>query len=136
MPAMNTNTINKSRAEKISVIMLTLAVFYCMSSILSLYTSFLTFPPLFETIEDIKFAVGLFYMPFVTAVFAFGSIIMRFRASTRKLSQLFTWLGLILSSGIIAWWLMFESGFLPTIFLPFFFLWAVINDIRVCVKPG
>jgi len=124
------NAMNKSKINKISIIVLTLAVFICLGPILILYSDFLTFPPILETTEDIKNAVGFFYAPLLMAVLAFSSLILRFHAGSGKLPQYCAWLGLFLSSGLIAWWLTFENGFLPTIFLPIFFLQVVINDIK------
>lgn len=117
----------KPKTNKTSVVMLAAAAIYGLFTILLLYSDFLIFPP---TFDDIKYAVGFFYVPLVTTVLALGAFVLKLRGGSRKLAQLCAQLGLLLSGGLIAWWLTFESGFLPTIVLPAFFLVVVINDLK------
>lgn len=128
---MNMNATTKSKANnKVSVVLLAVAALYGLSTILVLYSGFLTFPPILETTDDIKYAIGFFYVPLVTVVLALGALVLKMRAGSRKLSERFAQLGLLLSGGLIAWWLTFESGFLPTILLPAFFLLVVVDDFK------
>lgn len=129
---MNMNATTKSKANnKVSVVLLAVAALYGLSTILVLYSGFLTFPPILETTDDIKYAIGFFYVPLVTVVLALGAFVLKMRAAgSRKLSERFAQLGLLLSGGLIAWWLTFESGFLPTILLPAFFLLVVVDDFK------
>ncbi len=134
---MNMNATTKSKANnKVSVVLLAVAALYGLSTILVLYSGFLTFPPILETTDDIKYAIGFFYVPLVTVVLALGALVLKMRAGSRKLSERFTQLGLLLSGGLIAWWLTFESGFLPTILLPAFFLVVAINDLKENRQPS
>lgn len=129
---MNMNATTKSKANnKVSVVLLAVAALYGLSTILVLYSGFLTFPPILETTDDIKYAIGFFYVPLVTVVLALGAFVQKMRAAgSRKLSERFAQLGLLLSGGLIAWWLTFESGFLPTILLPAFFVLVVVDDFK------
>ncbi len=129
---MNMNATTKSKANnKVSVVLLAVAALYGLSTILVLYSGFLTFPPILETTDDIKYAIGFFYVPLVTVVLALGAFVLKMRAAgSRKLSERFAQLGLLLSGGLIAWWLTFESGFLPTILLPAFFVLVVVDDFK------
>lgn len=120
----------ESKTNKTSVVLLATAAIYGLFTILLLYSDFLIFPPILETTDDIKHAVGFFYVPLVTVVLAFGALVLKLRGGSRKLAQLCAQLGLLLSGGLIAWWLAFESGFLPTIMLPLIFLAVVINDLK------
>lgn len=134
---MNMNATTKSKANnKVSVVLLAVAALYGLSTILVLYSGFLTFPPILETTDDIKYAIGFFYVPLVTVVLALGALVLKMRAGSRKLSERFAQLGLLLSGGLIAWWLTFESGFLPTILLPAFFLVVAINDLKENRHPS
>ena len=135
---MNMNATTKSKANnKVSVVLLAVAALYGLSTILVLYSGFLTFPPILETTDDIKYAIGFFYVPLVTVVLALGAFVLKMRAAgSRKLSERFAQLGLLLSGGLIAWWLTFESGFLPTILLPAFFLVVAINDLKENRQPS
>jgi hypothetical protein len=129
MLTMNMSTTTKSKVNNmVSIVMLVIAALYGLSTILVLYSGFLTFPPILETTDDIKYALGFFYVPLVTVVVALGALALKMRAGSKRLSQRFAQLGLFLSGGLIAWWLTFESGFLPTIFLPAVFLVVVLND--------
>ena len=123
-------TTTEPKTNKTSVVLLAAAAIYGLSTILVLYSGFITFPPILETTNDIKYAIGFFYVPLVTAVLALGALVLKLRAGSRKLAQLCAQLGLLLSGGLIAWWLAFESGFLPIILLPAFFLVVVINDLK------
>ncbi len=129
---MNMNATTKSKANnKVSVVLLAVAALYGLSTILVLYSGFLTFPPILETTDDIKYAIGFFYVPLVTVMLALGAFVQKMRAAgSRKLSERFAQLGLLLSGGLIAWWLTFESGFLPTILLPAFFVLVVVDDFK------
>ena len=119
------------KTNKTSLVLLAAATIYGLSTILVLYSNFLIFPPILETTDDIKNAIGYFYVPLVASVLALGALLLKLRADSRKLALLCAQLGLILSGGLIAWWLAFESGsFLPTILLPAFFLLVVINDLK------
>jgi len=129
------NATTESKINKISIVMLVAAMIYALAAVFVLYPGFLMFPPILETTDDIKYAVGFFYVPLVTAVLALGALALRFRTGSRKLAQLCAQLGLLLSGGLIAWWLTFESGFLPTILLPAFFLLVVINDLKENKQP-
>lgn len=134
---MNMNATTKSKANnKVSVVLLAVAALYGLSTILVLYSGFLTFPPILETTDDIKYAIGFFYVPLVTVVLALGALVLKMRAGSRKLSERFAQIGLLLSGGLIAWWLTFESGFLPTILLPAFFLVVAINDLKENRHPS
>ena len=134
---MNMNATTKSKANnKVSVVLLAVAALYGLSTILVLYSGFLTFPPILETTDDIKYAIGFFYVPLVTVVLALGALVLKMRAGSRKLSERFAQIGLLLSGGLIAWWLTFESGFLPTILLPAFFLVVAINDLKENRQPS
>lgn len=126
----------ESKTNKISVVLLATAAIYGLFTILLLYSDFLIFPPILETTDDIKNAVGFFYVPLVTVVLAFGALVFKLRAGTKKLAQLCAQLGLLLSGGLIAWWLAFESGFLPTIMLPVIFLAVVVNDLKENRQPS
>jgi hypothetical protein len=117
----------KSKTNKTSVALLAVAVIYGLFTILLFYSNFLIFPP---TFDDIKYAVGFFYAPLVMVALALGALVLKFRAGSRKLSNLCAQLGLLLSGGLLAWWLAFESGFLPTIMLPVIFLAVVVYDLR------
>lgn len=130
------NATTKSKTNKVSVVLLAVAALYGLSTILVLYSGFLSFPPILETTDDIKYAIGFFYVPLVTAVLALGAFVLKFRAGSRKLAQLCAQLGLLLSGGLIAWWLTFESGFLPTIMLPVIFLAVVVNDRKENRQPS
>ncbi|MEK7563111.1 MAG: hypothetical protein AAB544_01830 [Patescibacteria group bacterium] len=120
----------KSKINKTSVVLLATAVIYGLFTIILLYSSFLIFPPILETTDDIKHAVGFFYVPLVTTVLALGALVLKLRAGSKKFAQLCAQLGLLLSGSLIAWWLVFESGFLPTIMLPIIFLAVVVNDLK------
>lgn len=120
----------ESKINKTSIALLLAAVIYGLFNIFLLYWDFFIFPPILETTDDIKHAVGIFYMPLVTAMLALGALVLKLRGGSRKLAQLCAQLGLLLSGSLIAWWLAFESGFLPTIMLPVIFLAVVINDLK------
>lgn len=120
----------ESKTNKVSAALLATAAIYGLSTILIFYWDFLIFPPILETTDDIKYAIGFFYVPLVSTVLALGALLLKLRAGSRKLAQLCAQLGLLLSGGLIAWWLAFESGFLPIILLPVIFLVVVINDLQ------
>lgn len=124
---MNMNATTKSKANKASIVLLATAVIYGLFTIVLFYSDFLIFPP---TFDDVKYAVGFFYVPLITVVLALSGFVLKLRAGSRKLSQLCAQLGLLLSGGLIAWWLAFESGFLPAMMLPVIFLAVVINDLK------
>lgn len=115
------------KINKVSAALLATAVIYGLFTILLFHSDFLIFPP---TFDDIKYAAGFFYVPLVTVVLALSALVLKLRAGTKKLAQLCAQLGLLLSGGLIAWWLAFESGFLPTIMLPVIFLAVVVNDLK------
>ena len=123
---------NRSRTSKASVTLLATAVIYGLFSILLFYSDFLIVP---LTLEDIKYAIGFFYVPLVTVLLALVALVLKFRARSRKFSQLCVQLGFLLSGGLIAWWLAFESGFLPTVLLPVVFLAVVVNDLKENKQP-
>jgi hypothetical protein len=124
------------KTNKTSVALLAVAVIYGLSNILLLYWDFLIFPPILEATDDIKHAIGLFYIPLVTVALASGALILKLQGGSRKRAQLCTQLGLLLSGGLIAWWLTFESGFLPTIMLPGICLAVVVNDLKENRQPS
>jgi len=86
---MNMNATTKSKANnKVSVVLLAVAALYGLATILVLYSGFLTFPPILETTDDIKYAIGFFYVPLVTVVLALGAFVQKMRAAgSRKLSE-------------------------------------------------
>lgn len=122
------NVATEAKTDKVSIALLATAAIYGLSTIFIFYWNFLIFPPLLETTDDIKYAIGFFYIPLVSTVVALGALVLKFRAGSRKLARLCAQVGLLLSGSLIAWWLTFEAGFLPTILLPAFFLAVVIND--------
>ena|SRR3989338_5656330 len=123
----------ESKTNKTSVALLAVAVIYGLFTILLFYSDFLILPP---TFDDIKYAVGFFYVPLVTVALALGALVLKLRAGSKKLAQLCAQLGLLLSGGLIAWWLTFESGFLPTIMLPVIFLAVVVYDLKENRQPS
>ncbi|HEX9628203.1 MAG TPA: hypothetical protein VGA00_14775 [Acidiferrobacterales bacterium] len=123
---------DKSKANKTSVALLAVGVIYGLFTILIFYSDFLIFPP---TFDDIKYAVGFFYVPLLTVALALSALVFKLRAGSRKLSHLCAQLGLLLSGGLIAWWHAFESGSLPTLMLPVIFLAVVVNDLKENKQP-
>ena len=117
----------ESRTNKTSISLLAAAAIYGLFTILLFYSDFLILPP---TFDDIKYAVGFFYVPLVTVALALDALVLKLRAGSRKLAQLCAQLGLLLSGGLIAWWHAFQSGTLPTLMLPVIFLAVVINDLQ------
>lgn len=115
------------RHNKIRIILLVVAVIYSLFTVSLFYSEFLLSP---QTVDDAKYAVAFLYEPLLVAVLAASALLlMRIRDSI-KLSQLCVQLGLFLSAGVLAWWLVFERGLLPTTMMPFIFLSIVMNDMK------
>jgi len=124
------NVTTKSNTGKFSVVVLGAAAIYCLFTVLLLYSGFLSFPPILETIGDVKYALGFFYLPLVMSVLAIVSLVIKLRSGSKKIAQVCAQFGLFLSFCLTVWWLSFERGFFPTILLPAFFLIVVINDYK------
>jgi hypothetical protein len=92
------NATAKPKTNKVSVVLLATAAIYGLFTIYLFYSDFLVFPP---TFDDIKYAVGFFYVPLVTAVLALGALVLRLRSGSRTLSYLCAQLGLLLSGGLL-----------------------------------
>jgi len=119
-----------TKTDKTSIVLLAAAALYGLATILLLYSGFLAFPPRLETTGDIKYAVGFFYAPLLAVALAGCALVFRLRGGSRTIARLSAQLGLLLTGGLLIWWLMFESGFLPAIVLPAFFLLVVVNDLK------
>lgn len=122
---------DKSQVNMQSVVLLAIAVIYSLATIIVLYDfSKLPTQIILETTHHTKYAIGFFYGPLITGLLALSALLLRLRSSSRRPAQLCAQLGLLLSGGLIAWWLVFESGFLPTIILPVIFIVVVVNDLK------
>lgn len=133
-----TSAEQKLKPNKISIVLLAAAAVYSFVPILVLYSDFSTLPAriIMDTTYNTKYAIGFFYVPLVTAMLAFGAFLLKLRASSTRLAELFAQVGLLLSGCLVGWWVAFESGFLPTILLPALFLLVVINDIADGRSPS
>ena len=114
--------------NKISVVLLGTAAIYGLLTILLLYSNFLRFPPTLETVNDLKYALGFFYLPLVMVVLAVVALVTKLLDGSKIIAQICVQLGLIISVGLTVWWLAFESGLLPAMLLSVIFLFGAIRD--------
>ncbi len=123
---------DESKVNMKSIVLLATAAIYSLSSILVFYDLSQPLERVISgTIHNTKYVIGFFYVPLIAGVLALGALFLKLRPGSRKLAQLCAQLGLLLSAGLTAWWLAFESKLFPTmIILIVIFLVVAINDLK------
>lgn len=131
-------TTDASRINKISnIVILGTAVAYSVVTILLMYSDVSNLPATFlvYTARNTKYAIAFFYLPLATGVLAFSTIVLKLRATSKKLAQRCAQLGLLLSGCHAVWWLAFASGFVPSMALWIPFLSIVFSDRKERTAP-
>src|SRR5579863_6394181 len=123
---------NKSKVNWISISLLAISAIYGLSTILMIYSD-LWQPSRRLTLEMLhypKYAIGDFYFPLAVALLASAAIVFKLKSGFKKFAQRLVQLGLFLTAALTIWWLVFEGGFVPAMFLNIPLLLVLIYDLK------